>query len=65
MGSELASSILEINGYEPKSNGVILTECQKIGSISTIMIVSMVYTSNLLKPFYNLQLYLFTLTSKA
>jgi hypothetical protein len=31
MGSDLASSILEFNGYEPKSIGVILTEFQKIG----------------------------------
>jgi hypothetical protein len=31
MGSDLASSILEFNNYEPKSNGVILTEFQKIG----------------------------------
>jgi hypothetical protein len=52
MGSDLASSILEFNNYEPKSNGVILTEFQKIGQVSTIMIVTMVHASNLLKPFH-------------
>jgi hypothetical protein len=31
MGSDLASSILEFNSYEPKRKGVILTDFQKIG----------------------------------